>query len=118
MITRKEYMDNGTKIFQQYFETSRKDYEEKSSENSRQYWNQFVNDSIINIVRSSIGGDNIKNSVDQHFNDIPLQKWDVLAPSINQCVSRKLLKDTGESLALSTSVCIAKAAARKIKESN
>ena len=42
----------------------------------RQYYGQFVNASVLAMVKRHIGEDAILKSSDEHFNDIPLKKWD------------------------------------------
>ena len=90
MITRKEYITNGN--------------------NHHVYFMQFVDDRIKNIVKRYIGMDVIKNSKDEHFNDIPLKQWDSLPIAID----RQLLIETGEIYSLAVKVCIAKTAAREL----
>lgn len=63
----------------------------------------LVTPSIISLVEDRIGVERIKNSTDEHFNDIPLREWDHLAKFIDM------------SGPLATKVCIFKAAARVIK---
>jgi hypothetical protein len=76
-----------------------------------EYYGQLVNDSLIRCVSERIGVDAIKASSDEHFNDIPLGRWDSLAASIPGMVTLP----EGEFWSLSTVVCVAKAAARQIK---
>ena len=78
----------------------------------REYYSQFVNQSTINGVKSSIGLDKIINSDCNHFNDIHLVKWD----NCSIYISKDLLSEVGENYTLSTKVCIAKEAAKQIKE--
>ncbi len=80
-----------------------------------EYYGQYLTPEIINLVRNYVTATRIERSADQHFNDIPLRKWDSLEPSLRKLVSG--LKENGEAWSLSTSVCIAKAAARAIKAS-
>lgn len=96
MITRKEYM-------------SKKATHEE-------YYGQFVNDSVVRIVKRSIGEDRIKNSTDEHFNDISLDSWDRLHGLIHNVVGKEVRLANGSGgYSLSDSVCVAKAAARQIK---
>ena len=99
MITRKEYAGG------------RYTYEE--------YYSQFVDHNIKDLVIRSIGLHIIKNSTDPHFNDIPLEKWDRLESSIRSICGKAISEaNTGGGVSLSDCVCIAKQAARMIKESN
>lgn len=74
---------------------------------------------MIASVRS-VGGEMIsrkdyidgKNSTDKHMNDIPLRKWD----SLRIYPRDGAMKECGDYLTLAGKVCIAKAAARMIKE--
>jgi hypothetical protein len=68
----------------------------------QEYYAQFVTKSILDTVRRCIGTSRILKSEDQHFNDIDLKSWDNL-----------YVINWGS---LSDSVCVAKAAARIIKE--
>lgn len=79
------------------------------------YYRQFVNNRVIEIVANHIGLRRILNSTDEHFNDISLRNWDNLYSYIMSwtIVDREAANE-GNSLA--TCVCIAKAAARMIKE--
>lgn len=81
----------------------------------RKYYAQYVTDYVRGLVASRIGLEAIKNSKNEHFNDIPLPKWDALVPHLG---ASKALISNGDWLSLSTGVCIAKEAARQIKEGN
>lgn len=82
-----------------------------------QYYNQFLNNVILNRVESAIGKDVIIKALadDKNLNTIPLAKWDAIATNLYD-VSRKM-KEAGDYLTLAGGVCIAKAAARKIANS-
>ena len=80
-----------------------------------QYYAQFVTTMIKAIVHDSIGMKAIVASTDKHLNDIPLRLWDNLHPMVMES-SKKLRKEAGEGNSLSSGVCIAKAAARALKE--
>lgn len=97
MITREEYMQDSANLHNEYYA-------------------QFVNPSITHIVLTGIGKDAILNSTDEHFNDIPLRKWDLLSDRIKYEISSKLLKEAGGIRSLSTYVCVAKQAARMFKQ--
>ena len=79
-----------------------------------QYYSQFVTGSVKSAVLCSIGKDAIVKSRNPHFNDIPLVKWDRLSFT----VSSQKMKEVGDYLTLAGIVCIAKEAARQIKEGN
>jgi len=78
----------------------------------RQYYAQFVTESIKGLVKRYIGIDKLLKSKDKHLNDIPLNLWDNL-PIFG--VSEKL-KARGDYLTLSNKVCIYKEAAKQLIE--
>jgi hypothetical protein len=73
-----------------------------------EYYGQFVTPAIVALVERSIGRKRILNSKDPHFNDIELVMWDNLEVPLRAMATTRL--------ALSDAVCIAKRAARQIKE--
>jgi hypothetical protein len=81
----------------------------------REYFSQFVTEDIKSRVLSSIGGMAIINSTDEHMNDIPLKEWDATLIPCPASVVKKA-KELGENLSQSILVCIAKEAAKQIKE--
>ena len=106
---------------------TRKDYMDKKCTH-QEYFAQFVTNAVRNAVLNGIGRESILESSDEHLNDIPLSHWDALVgyPGDNwpgyanwHCrlpIDRKLIKEAGEWVTASTLVCIAKEAARQIKE--
>jgi hypothetical protein len=86
---------------------------EERMEAHRKFYAQFVSDATIRFVVSIIGADVIKASTDEHMNDIPLRRWDCMHGNLPLAVS---LKSLGESNSISTTVCIAKEAARIFAE--
>lgn len=44
----------------------------------QEYYSQFITPKIKQLVEAEIGIDRIKSSKDEHFNDIPLARWDHL----------------------------------------
>lgn len=99
MITRKEYMMDSSRLFNDYH-------------------GQFVSQGLKNYVVTTIGPDRILNSRAPYFNDIPLVSWNRLQPVVKQYISRKMLTDLGESMSLSLVVCVAKTAARQWQQEN
>ena len=79
----------------------------------REYYSQFVGESIIKLVENGIGIKTILASTDPHLNDIPLKKWDVLAEHFKYMHLK--LKEAGDYLTLAGSVCILKEAAKQIR---
>lgn len=78
------------------------------------YYAQFVNANVLCIVAQRIGKDRIKNSKDEHFNDIPLHEWDALHSAVLAARNRFPHGDAC-FVSLGNSVCIAKEAARQIR---
>lgn len=80
-------------------------WDEKLAEPSmieyRELYAKYVTKQDIGTVVLAIGGKNLLNSNDPHFNDIPLVKWDALVPTVMR-----------PGLAKSQCVCILKEAAR------
>lgn len=88
------------------------------------YYAQFVTPSVIYVVAQAIGVERIKASTNPHFNDIPLHLWDRLKDSVRQSMNGRRFKELACPQApkghiffsLSDAVCIAKRAAKQIKE--
>ena len=80
----------------------------------REYYAQFVNPSILGVVKRFIGVERIKKALkeDKHLNVIPLKKWDSL-PVMG--VAAKL-REAGDYLTAAGNVCILKEAARQLAE--
>lgn len=95
---------------------TRKDY--MSGEVSHgEYYAQFITKEVKRLVKSRIKSKRIMQSKNDFFNDIPLVEWDALSPSIRQYVGYALGVANGTGgVSLSDCVCVAKAAARMIKE--
>lgn len=87
----------------------RKDYMADMSRHS-EYYRQFCTPAVIRTVRRELE-DEIKTSVDPHFNDIPLKEWDKL----NYCVSDTLFYQCGDHPSLAGKVCVLKEAAKLVK---
>lgn len=82
----------------------------------RDYYSQFVTESVRDYVERKIGLETIQNSTDEWFNDIPLKRWDMIAYNLRMIVDDQTLIEAQEGWCLSTSCCIAKEAARQIRE--
>ena len=78
-----------------------------------QYYSQFVSKTMTRHVIATIGKQRILNSKDENFNDIPLIEWDNLSFYVNG----EKMRWAGESPSLCAKVCIAKQAAKHIKNS-
>jgi hypothetical protein len=112
MITRTEYLNRSSEAA----------CREEGKRHHREYHAQFIGERAINYVLRCIGEQAIRNSKDEHMNDIPLALWDRLdmRPHINtKLLSEATGKQSGRySWAPSDNVCIAKEAARQWKERN
>lgn len=82
----------------------------------QEYYAQF-GQHLVSLVSDTIGRDQILASQDPHFNDIPLQRWDRLAPAVEGHVGKLIGEANGNGgVSLSDCVCSLKAAARIIQE--
>jgi hypothetical protein len=82
-----------------------------------EYYGQFVTDGFISTVCNIIGKKKILESTDPHLNDIPLTKWDAIVHNrMLPLGTGEKMKEAGDYLTPSGGVCIAKCAARRIKE--
>jgi hypothetical protein len=78
----------------------------------REYYAQFVNEQTKRIICTKISWVKLLKSTDEHFNDIPLKKWD----NCGICIDYPLLKKCGESHTLAVENCIKKEAAKQLIE--
>jgi len=81
----------------------------------REFWAQFVDKRVKAHVANYIGRDAIISSTDPHLNDIPIAKWDHVGRLLLLPIT---FESVGDYCTLSSLVCIAKEAARQIKEEN
>ena len=87
--------------------------------NHREYYAQFVDDNARRVVEQAIGKDKILQSIDPSFNDIPLSKWNSVGMHHLRTSERSAqMKACGDYMTLAGLVCIAKEAARQIKDAN
>lgn len=109
-MNRKEYLNNP-----------------RGTEGHREYYAQFVTEDIKQKVLAKIGRKAILSSTDPYFNDIGLAEWDALFGVHNgrmgsdikpRCSAEvdRLMREMGDYPTLAGLVCIAKEAARQIKE--
>lgn len=82
----------------------------------RTYYSQFVTDEIKQLLLRHITRQEIEQSTDRVFNDIPLRLWDALVPNLPRSVEEQL-REQGDCLTLCSGVCILKEAAQQIRES-
>ena len=97
MITRNEYIKNSRVLYADYYR-------------------QFATDEMRRAVVEFIGLDMIQASTDEHFNDIPLEKWDNMFPLVAIWTSEDVLTATGEFITPSFAVCVLKNIAHDLKE--
>jgi hypothetical protein len=81
----------------------------------RQYYSQYVDTAVLMLIEKQFELLLLQSSKDEHFNDIPLRRWDVLVPYIKHSTRQKLITN-GDSITLGTGVCILKEAARQLVE--
>lgn len=101
-------MTTDNKIF------TREDYLNKRCTH-RQYYSQFVTDSIKQTVLRAFSIDKLVSSYkeDDHLNSIPLQSWDMIA---YKPLLKIPMKSCGDYLTKAGAVCIFKEAAYQIIE--
>jgi hypothetical protein len=98
-------------------EFSRADYMAKKCTHE-EFWGQYVNQHVTDVVLRRIGREKIQASKCPHFNDIPLSCWDALAGAVQSHVATMNVKSgmyKTRSASLSDCVCTLKAAAEKIR---
>jgi hypothetical protein len=78
------------------------------------YYGQFVDERVTNQVVWDLSKERVCNSVDEHFNDIPLEKWDPIGLPVPTV---EAVRASGHMHASTVSVfcSVNKAAARKIR---
>lgn len=91
----------------------------------RTYWSQFVTEGVKELVLQCIPKEELMASVDPHFNDIPLEKWDRMHAWVPQYVKEAIAESnatmydapgTPGGYSLSDMTCLLKEAARQIVE--
>jgi len=90
----------------QYMEDSRTD----GPSAHRRYYGQFVTARTIAAVTNRLGAKALLSSVNPHFNDIALWRWDDLVPNLPGSGRFPL---AGDYYTTSAGVCLAKEAARQ-----
>ena len=106
------------------FEAAKKhpDWQRRHKRLHHRYYIQFVTDATRRMVERRIGRERIMASTDPHHNDIPLKEWDNLMDVVKYTMAGRKLAEADPSgkpgsymWCLSTAVCIAKAAAREMR---
>lgn len=108
-------------------EYTREQYMNKECDHDT-FYSQFVTDGVKWLVLNHphIGKERIIASTNPHFNDIPLQHWDSLKDSVRMSISTKKFmrlswpnySGKGVMWSLCEAVCIAKQAARMVRDAN
>lgn len=80
----------------------------------RKYYAQFVNDRVIVRVVWTVGKENIMNSTDAHFNDVPMGLWDEAGKTAKPFAIK--FADVGDFPSDAGLVCVVKEAARQYVE--
>lgn len=80
-----------------------------------EYYSQFITDDIKRLVIGLIGIKQITESIEPNFNDISLQKWDLLYEAMYFTIDIKKIRNCNDYFSLGFSTCIAKEAASHIK---
>lgn len=83
----------------------------------REYYRQFVDEALKQGLLRGMGLEEIINSKDAHFNDIPLYVWDCL-PCVRTAEITANLIACGDFPSLAGLCCIAKEGARQLLEEN
>ncbi len=94
---------------------SRLDYLNKKATHE-EYYAQFVTPYLLSVVKAAFPLEALREGLNEHFNNIPLTRWDSLVPVVPLEVAAKL-KACGDSPTLAGSVCILKEAARQLVSS-
>ena len=104
------------------YKYSNKDYMAKKVSH-REYYGQFVTDTVKMFVEAQIGTAAIIASKDEYFNDIPLRKWDDAAHAAPPAFFKDLADSNRPtnangvaSISLAEKVCLLKEAARQLAD--
>ena len=81
----------------------------------REYYGQFVDDTVFNRLSVHVTKEQIAKSNDDSFNDIPLESWDAILHPFPRYIGDKM-RDCGDYPTMCAAVCIAKEAAKQIKD--
>lgn len=80
----------------------------------REFYRQFIDQTVIEIVSVGIGERDIKKSRDRYFNDIDMRQWDLVAVAVRRYL-KKRIEDAGAYASNALLVCIQKEAAEQIR---
>ena len=84
----------------------------------REYYAQFVNSAVKNIVLRQYSRDALKIALDldKNLNNIQLAEWDGMAGGLKTQLCAAKLRECGDCPTLGGAVCILKEAARQVAE--
>lgn len=91
------------------------EYKQDSNNLHDAYYEQFVTEEIIRLVRRRFSTNTLKKAGDS-FNGIDIRRWDALAVAIDTKDMRDRVKAVGGWWSLADRVCILKAAAKRVVE--
>lgn len=96
----------------------RADYVWNKTVTHRQYYGQFVNQKIIDLVAGVFGEEELTKAFeeDNNFNNIPLQTWDRIGNIIHTASLNDEMFKAKDYVTKSGLVCILKEAAKQIVE--
>lgn len=80
----------------------------------QQFHQQFVDETLIQIVETGIGKKKILSSRHECFHDIPARDWDLISPAVQMHIKPKV-KELGGYISISFLINVSKEAARAIK---
>lgn len=78
------------------------------------YFMQFANRGILASVALYFTNEELRASIDEHFNDISPDRWDSCSRYISTWIDRDKLKEAGDFYSPSFGVCLSKAVARHL----
>jgi hypothetical protein len=81
----------------------------------REYYAQFVVASVVARVLRNIGLAALRASTDEHFNDIPLAKWDAILFPFPSYLG-DMMRERGDYPTMAGAVSICKEAARMLMD--
>lgn len=81
-----------------------------------EYYLQFLNPALVDFIRKKIGTETILKT--NNLNDIPLHVWDELIFHIKALIQSDVIIETQEGWSIATGVCVAKRAAKFIKDAH
>ena len=93
---------------------TRKDYMSGKC-NEDEYYSQFVNEKVIDVIKRSVTYKYIVQARDKKdFFDVSAQQWDFATGAILCLLGKEPFKERGDYVTHNGLICIAKAAARRI----